>query len=292
MILPYADAFTAWLESAQELAKPPKGVALPLWPKFNEYLGTMRPHELTLLCAPTGAGKTALLASLSSQLLTLSIPHFVAPVETGHHDFTNRVMSCLGKTDLNHGGLIQKEVLQKIHEQCSPTLGRGNLKIGTYDNRVEVADMINMLKYQHQEYGCRVALLDNLNFFLRVVSSQNEKLEMDNTVHEFVMLSKYLPMHILLIVHPRKTDGGRVLSEFDIKGSSTAVQEAANVILFNRPSEEQIKQGHYPTDRELVFRKIRKRGAYVGKPIWLTYIHNQYFEVENHEHQPSHRIPK
>jgi hypothetical protein len=86
------------------------------------------------------------------------------------------------------------------------------------------------------------------------------------------MAAKDLPMHIILIVHPRKTDGGRVESEFDIKGSSTAVQECSNVALYNRPKNEDLEsRARAFTDRELVFRKIRKRGMNVGRPVWFSY---------------------
>jgi hypothetical protein len=96
------------------------------------------------------------------------------------------------------------------------------------------------------------------------------------------MFVKKYPIHIILICHPRKTEGGRVESEFDIKGSATAVQECANVILFNRPKKEDV-DGITRTwsQRELVFKKIRKRGMYVNKPIWLDYANGRYTELEN-----------
>jgi replicative DNA helicase len=278
MSLPYRPLAQVWLDAAQVLVDPPKGIPLPWWPKFTEYTGGLRPHELTLLCAPTGAGKTQLLANLSAQLLQQEVPHFVAPVETGDVDFVIRVESTIEGRDYNTGAQFSIEEIQRLTLKYDNLLRR-NLFIATYENRVEVDEMVNLLTYMHQEYHCKVALLDNLNFFLKVSSAQMERAEMDSAVHEFVMHGKKVPMHKILVVHPKKTDGGRVESEFDIKGSSTAVQEASNVLMFNRPKPQDIEERtRHRSEREAVFRKIRRRGQFVGYPIWFEFKGGKYTE--------------
>lgn len=277
-MIPYRRFNQVWLDTMIEMVDPPRGLGCPWWPKLTSYIGGMREHELTLLCAPTGAGKTALLASLAAQMLIQREPVFAAPVETGDVDFAARTISALCGRELNTGDPVRPEILQEIDQKYRVQID-GSLFVSTYDNRVAVDEMITMLAYMHQTYGVKLAILDNLNFFLDVVSTQMEKAEMDSAIHEFVILAKKLPMHIVLVVHPRKTTDGRVVSEFDIKGSSTAVQEASNVILFNRPTEKDLQDGKRDmTDRELVFRKIRKRGMYVGRPIWFDYNLGRYRE--------------
>jgi hypothetical protein len=110
---------------------------------------------------------------------------------------------------------------------------------------------------------------------------------MDEAVHTFVMLAKKIPIHIFLVMHPRKTEGGKILSEMDIKGSSTSVQEASNILLLNRPSENEIdylSSGHEnmkginKLTRELVFKKIRKRGFYVNETFYMRYEGGKYVE--------------
>jgi hypothetical protein len=278
--LPYRPLSEVWVDAAEYLVSPPKGVRLPWWPTLSTYLLGLRAHELTLVCAPTGTGKTELLANIAAQTVLQDTPTFVAPVETGDLDFAVRLMGCADKRFLNTGDAVAMEAVSRMTAAHAGLL-RKPMYISTYDNRVDVGELCTTLRYMHQAYGCQIALLDNLNFFLEITAPQEQVLAMDHAVHSLVMLKKQVPMHIMLIVHPRKTDGGRVESEFDIKGSSTSVQEADNVLLFNRPRPSDIEAGRYTqNDRELVFKKIRKRGMHVNKPVWLTYQHGRYMELQ------------
>lgn len=267
-------------KTAIELISPPEGTPLLWWFKFNELIGGLRAHELTLLCAPTGAGKTQLLSNIGAQLLIQNVPTFVAPVETGDTDFLIRVLSCFEQRDYNTGVSHSAESIGNLFVKYEKILERP-FYIASYDNRVCIEDMTTMLKYQYQENGIKVAVLDNLNFFLRVVSANEERTEMDTAIHEFVMLAKKIPIHIILVVHPKKTEGGRVESEFDVKGSSTAVQECANMFALNRPNKDDIESGiRKLSDREIVFYKIRKRGMNVRKPIYLSFDGGRYQEYQ------------
>lgn len=270
--LNYRHLSEVWVDTAVELLDPPKGLPLSWWPRFTELTGGLRPGEFTLLCAPTGAGKTQLLANIAAQLFLAGEAQFVAPVETGDVDFVARMLSTIERRDLNTGDPVPEAVLRGISERWSAKLSTSPLYLGTYQDRVDLDEMLAMLSYMKTTYGVKLALLDNLNFFLKVTSAQMERAEMDEAIHRLVIHARDIGMHVILIVHPRKTDGGRVESEFDIKGSSTAVQEAWNVCLYNRPRPEDVESGrrHF-TDRELVFRKLRKRGVGVGVPLWFAF---------------------
>jgi twinkle protein len=150
--------------------------------------------------------------------------------------------------------------------------------LGLYDNRIPLQTLLEELEIAHKQYGCQVAMLDNLNFFMEMTSEKNQIIEMDRTVHEVIMFCKRIDMHIIMVMHPKKTDHGRVDSEFDIKGSSTAVQEAHNIFLFNRPRDDD--QHQYPVNnfRELKIAKLRRRGKHVGKRIMFRNTNSSYAE--------------
>ncbi len=266
-------------ESAiRELVSPIPGVELPWWPLMSSELGGLRPGELTLLCAPTGAGKTQLMASVACQLWIQHIPTFIAPVETGDRDFIIRMFSVMDAKDWNTGKAHLVERVEELVRKYSKPFRESPLYLASYDNRVAIEDMEAMLRYQAQVNGVRVALLDNLNFFLKIEKSADQLLVMDEAVRVIGNVAKQTKMHIVLVCHPKKTEGGRVVSEFDLKGSSSLVQEASNVLLWNRPPADSTRIG---TDREAVFKKVRRRGTAVNKPFWFSYAGGRLVESES-----------
>lgn len=281
-MLPFRNEAEVWVDAAKLILDPPKGIMLPWWPKFSNLIGGLRPNETTLLCAPTGSGKTQFIAGIAAQLIAQNVPVFAAPVETGDVDFLIRVHENLERVKIKGNYLSKEEsfaVTKRIDEKYYTKRKKFPLYLSVHDNRVPLKEMLLTLQFMSESRFVRVALLDNLNFFLDVTSADNQLVEMDNAIHEFVMLAKKIPIHTVLIVHPKKTDKGRVESEFDIKGSSTAVQEASNVILFNRPKPEDIGNHRIANDRELVFKKIRQRGENVNTPVWLSFDNGRYAEI-------------
>ena len=267
-------------DAALHIQNPPKGIPLNRWPTLNEIMGGMREHETTLFCAGTGTGKTQMLANIAVQLLEQGEKAFIASVETGATDFAVRMLSILARIDLNTGDAFGRDTFERALTIHSDVLHK-NLFFSTHDNRVDVADMITTLNFMHEKHGVNVAIMDNLNFFLKVSKAADMNQAYDEAIHAFVMAVKKIPMHIFIVMHPKKNESKttqKILSEFDIKGSSTAVQEASNVLLMNRLDDEEIGALGDAYTRELVFKKLRKRGAGVNKKFYLIYDGGAYVE--------------
>lgn len=253
------------------LISPPSATLLPEWDKFNRITGGVRPYEYTILCGATGVGKTTWLSNVGLQLSMQEIPHFVASVETGQFDWVNRLISVGAKEDLNDGDPVPVGKLKGIINGPLESLKLNETTfVSRYDNRFSVEQLMSDIWWHVDKHGIKVAMIDNLNFFLEVTSAQQTVVEMDRVTHELIMFCKRVPVHIIMVMHPKKTDHGRVMSEFDIKGSSTAVQEAHNVLLLNRIGKDLVEANPNqvnPKDRELYVAKCRRRGKFVGSRL-------------------------
>lgn len=235
--------------------------------------------EFTILCGATGAGKTTLLAYWAKEFLKGNKRCFIMSVETGHTDFVKRTMSAFMGQDLNTGQAVPANTLKLFHDQYGGYFSSDGLFLSLYDDRVNHNLVLQEIEWHRVNKGCEIVFIDNLNYLLEAVPDNQLISHMDNVVHSLIKYSKSTDVHIVMVMHPKKTDSGRVESEFDIKGSSTAVQEAYNIILFNRPKPKDISAGlRNIYDRELMIRKLRRKGMNIGKSLWLRYDGKTYSE--------------
>lgn len=268
-------------EAIRELLAGVPSVRLPGLPIFDEFTGGFRPHEFGIVCGSTGAGKTTLLANFSAHLIQQGIKHFVMSVETGHTDYMRRIVSALAGIDLNTGDKVSSHIIERIHNEHRKALESGTVEFSLYENRIPVEQLIQDIEYMVLKKGCQLVFMDNINFFVEVTTAQEAVIAMDRTIHELIIACKRLPVHMIMVMHPKKTENGTfVRSEFDIKGSSSSVQEAQNVLLWNRPTKESIDSGERtPFHRELTIAKMRRRGMHVGKTIVFESRGTRYSEV-------------
>ncbi len=243
-----------------------KGINIPGWDHFNRHIAGLRPHEFTILCGPTGAGKTTLLANLYASLMAVQVPTFAAPVEVGEDSFTRKVISIIAGV---HPAAIPGDY-QKIKEKHAPLFFSNEMMlISKYQSRVNHKILLADILHSYRTRGTKVCLIDNLNFMLEPSQQENMNVQYDKVIHDWVVFHKHVPVHSIMVMHPKKTDNMRVENEGDIKGSSTAIQEAQNVLLFNRLDDKRTApegKEHFWC-REIKIAKCRENGRSWGKTI-------------------------
>lgn len=273
------------LKAVSSKLNPPVGAKTLTWQFFNQMVGGLRPHEFSIVCGSTGIGKTTFLANLSWQLILTGTKQFVMSVETGAHDYAIRLLSVAGEQDFNAMESIDTQLVAAVTQKYQKELLGSNTHFSLYEDRVSVDQIKKDILHLVDLHGTQVVFIDNLNYLMEVKRAQDQVIEMDRVIHDLIVFVKTCPVHIVMIMHSRKPEGkagddfGRVENEFQIKGSSTAVQEAQNVFLLNRPKAETIKAGQREwSDRELKIAKMRRRGKYVGSEIIFGCKDSRYFE--------------
>lgn len=232
--------------------------------------GGLREKEFSILCGATGKGKTTFLINVAVELMAQGTPIMVACVENGADDAMVKMISIISGMNISQG--MSEKDRDIAYESSKAILSNFNSVIMKYDSRVSHLRFLADILYCHEKYGTKIVLVDNLNFMMDVKKGNDQLIEMDRTVHEFVVFCKKVPVHVIMVMHPKKTEHGRVESEFDIKGSSTAVQEASNVLLFNTVKEpEKVPLGiSAHLTREITLAKIRKNGKHTGRKVFYT----------------------
>lgn len=256
----------------------PEGAKPAYFESFNQFTGGFRKNCVTILCGMTGSGKTTFCANLAAFLLYHGHKSFVLSAELGPLQFFRAMMSAWDGTDYASQTNVSLDRLTQFESQWAKTVGKDGFYISPYEMKVNPRQVLCDLLYAQSELGCEVAFIDNLNFVMPIVEQDRANANMDKTIHDFIVFCKAVPMHVVLIMHPKKTESGRVVSEFDVKGSSGVVQEATNVLLWNRPSKED--QQLYPASnhRELILAKLRYTGAHQGKRIIFENVGGAYSE--------------
>lgn len=265
----------------EELTNPPKGVSLPWWPRFNELMGGLRPHELTVLTAPTGAGKTTITANFACQSLIEAQGIYVCSAEIGNVMFGLAMYGAFDKKDWIAGDKWSIDEVRALQARWEHVMRAAPLVFSRNDDRIEPRELIAEVTEAHDNFGCKLVILDNLQFFMPIGAPGQQLAMTDEAIRDFVRFIRRTDVHVILIAHPRKSQGGtgQIASEESVKGSSSIFQECSNFIGFNRLSPEQLQlPGFTRYDRELKFFKIRRRGRNVGKSVFFEYDGGRYVE--------------
>jgi RecA-family ATPase len=262
-----------------ELHSPPEGISLPWWRKFSERVGGLRLGEFSVITAATGAGKTTILANLVAQAVQTGHGVYVCSAEIGAPRFLIAMWSALEKKSLGDGTKYSREYAAEVREKYATLLRTGRLIFSRHDDRIAPKALIEETEEAITKLRAKFLILDNLQFFMPIVSGNQQIAETDKVVREFARQVRRRPVHTLLIAHPRK---GEVASEDSIKGSNTLGQEADNIFLLHRLTKQEIDDSANQLsklDRRLECRKMRRRGWIAGESFHFRFNGGRYDEL-------------
>jgi replicative DNA helicase len=266
----FMDAPESFKKSFDRATTKQPSYSIPGFSRLSEMTGGLRQNGFSILCGPTGAGKTTLLANLWVKFAGANLPLFTAPVENGKEDFIDMIVSiAAGKSRLSMNSRDWDEF--KVEKAPKLFHDRRNV-FSNHESRLSHLDLLTDIFHAYKTKGVKVALCDNWQFMLDVKNGRDMNHESDKALHDMVTFSKMVPVHIFMVMHPRKTEDERVNSIFDLKGSSGSAQEAHNIWLFNKlkKSDDAPPMVLPEYCREITVGKARYNGRSTGTKILYT----------------------
>jgi twinkle protein len=200
------------------------------WKTLDGYLQGIRPGEVTVITADTGAGKTTFCTQLMVNCAMQGVPIWINSWEMKPETITRKLASIILRRPMKYCNFSEHE-----NEQLDEWASRYKV----YINKKTIGTDVDTLAKQlvsAKKLGVQVVMLDHLDY---LVNAKKEKLHeaIDETVKRLHELAFALSMHFILICHPRQSGSGtEEIGMHSLKGSSSIKQYADNIITLHRCS--------------------------------------------------------
>jgi twinkle protein len=225
------------------------------WNSIDYYLGGIRLGEVTVTSGMTGHGKTTFAMSMIANLIRQDVPCLIVSPEM-------KEQSLLLDLANNH----YKKILTEKDTQLLIDYAH------TIDGKVQIANVFNqwtqkkdggllqqifdLIVHSVRHKGTKFVLLDHLRLFLNPKEQENERFLIDEFMQKCVHTVIQNKVHIWLVVQPKNLPANqKKVALADLKGSSNIGQDAHNVVLIHRhtndPKKEHIVEVEIAKNREL-----------------------------------------
>jgi twinkle protein len=198
------------------------------WKCLDKYLQGLRPGEVTIVTADTGAGKTTFCTQLMVNCAMQGIPVWINSWEMRPEVVMRKLASIVLRRPMKLHDFSEHE-----NEQFDEWSSRNKVYVNPNTIGTNIESFAILLK-KAQEIGVKVVMLDHLDY---LVNFTKEKMSeaIDATVKRLHELAFSLGMHFILICHPRQSNtSGEEVGMHSLKGSSSIKQYADNIIILHR----------------------------------------------------------
>lgn len=199
--------------SLEELLAPQKaGVMVECFPKLMNALGGLRESELSLVLAPSNAGKTTVCSIIGSAILEQNKLGMIYLEEDKRETFLRLLASRLQVNFLkfkeNPESVVSKE---KIEEAYKEIVDGGKLAILDHFGSLPVNDLMNKVKQLHLVEGCNFIILDHISMVVSGIESENERKDLDMAMTALASFCAAYPLHCIVVSHINRTNAGGFL---------------------------------------------------------------------------------
>lgn len=205
------------------------------WSELDTLIGGIRPKELTVISADTGAGKTTFCVNLICNLLNKNPNGFwINSWEMDYEVIVRKVASnILGYKFKTEGfNSTQKKLFREWMQ-------KNNVFINPKRSKADMVTLRKQIELASKVYDIKYVMLDHLDYVSDTSAAKETHEKIKEVVSGMHELAMEYEVHIFLIAHMKQTDAATKPHMGMLKGSSAIKQYADNVLMLenkNQPS--------------------------------------------------------
>jgi archaellum biogenesis ATPase FlaH len=190
---------------------------------FNKKLKGLRMGEFTIFTGETGSGKTTFLTQLSLDFLIQRVPTLWGSFEIKNDRLTSLFLMQYAKKELRNAKAEEIEYYYENFDKLP-------LYLYKFHGSQNIDQVLSTIEYATYNYDIQTVVLDNLQFMIGSPSVNVNKFDLqDEIIFKLRKFATEKNVHIILVIHPKKTDDALTISS--IFGTGKASQEADNIFI-------------------------------------------------------------
>ncbi len=204
-------AFEISFESIIE--EQPRGVVIDCFPKLMERLYGFREKELTMILAPSGAGKSTVCSILADKFMAAGHKIGMIFLEEGNKDTFQRLIASELKVNYlkfkrNPLAVATKEAIWEVYSKIT---SNEQLVLLDHFGSMPIDSLMNKVKHMVLVEGCKYIMLDHLSMVVSGNETENERKELDMVMTALSSFCAANSVHLIVVCHINRTDSHQFL---------------------------------------------------------------------------------
>lgn len=185
------------------IAPPPDGIIVPQFPKLMEKTSGFHKRTLTLITAPSGAGKTTGVSIISNEIEKAGQRLGMIYLEEQTKETVQRLIA--DKLKVNYLKFkreplkyASREQLQEVYQEI---IEKNDVILLDHFGSLPIEDLMNKVKYLHLVEGCDFIILDHLSMVISGQQTTDERKELDIVMTELSAFAAAHDVGIIVVCH-------------------------------------------------------------------------------------------
>lgn len=243
------DGIVAGLDTWERLKNRPLIASVPYpdhWEDMNKKTYGIRIGDLDTWTSGSGMGKSQIMREIEFHLLRTTEDNIgVIALEEPLEDSVEALMSLFLNKRIHLPDIRKTISEEEMYDAWLNTSGTGRLFYYDHFGSVDEDSLISKIRFLVNGCGCKYIILDHLSIVISEFAVEGgERERIDTAMSKLKKLTQELSIWIGLIVHLRKTSGGKSFEEGavptldDLRGSGSIKQLSNSVFAISRNQQD------------------------------------------------------